>query len=201
MGDRKLRRRLTVWYIYIIISPGCGHSSHAVREAAGRVHNAGQVQAGTNQVLDTKIFFRVTQYIFRSQLEYETFLKNYELNQYVYLNMVGISAFQKSSEYFLPFCHHSLFQRAMRHADNMVWVKKYMNGRYVKNKFEYERISVYYSGALVGGRGVNVFLCTFVASKSINMCQLRSAKWLYFFCTQLRCIFANFIGSNRLILK
>ena len=46
---------------------------------------------------------RVTQYIFRSQLEYETFLKNYELNQYVYLNMVGISAFQKSSEYFLHF--------------------------------------------------------------------------------------------------
>ena len=55
----------------------------------------------------------VTQYIFRSQLEYETFLKNYELNQYVYLNMVGISAFQKSSEYFLPFCHHSIFRRAM----------------------------------------------------------------------------------------
>ena len=35
---------------------------------------------------------------FRSQLEYETFLENYELNQYFHLNMVGISAFQKSSE-------------------------------------------------------------------------------------------------------
>lgn len=32
----------------------------------------------------------------RSQLEYETFLENYELNQYFHLNMVGISAFQKS---------------------------------------------------------------------------------------------------------
>ena len=36
--------------------------------------------------------------LFRSQLEYETFLENYELNQYFHLNMVGISAFQKSSE-------------------------------------------------------------------------------------------------------
>ena len=68
-----------------------------------------------------------------------------------------------------------------------------------KNKFE--RISVYYSGALVGGRGVNVFLCTFVASKSINMCQLRSAKWLYFFCTQLRCILAYFIENIGILFE
>ena len=82
---------------------------------------------------------------------------------------------------------------------HVVWVKKYMNGICVKNKFE--RISVYYSGALVGGRGVNVFLCTFVASKSINMCQLRSAKWLYFFDSKIRCILAYFISSNWLILE
>ena len=82
----------------------------------------------------------------------------------------------------------------------MLGVKKYMNGRCVKTSLK-GSISVYYSGALVGGRGVNVFLCTFVASKSINMCQLRSAKWLYFFCTQLRCILAYFIENIGILFE
>ena len=116
--DRMLRRRLTVWYIYIIISQGCGHGSHAVREAAGRVHNARQVQAGTNQVLDTKLFFSLTICSLCNNTIYfqePTGVRNIleELwAQSVCLSEHGWNiCLPKIKWVFSSFCHHTRFQR------------------------------------------------------------------------------------------
>ena len=38
---------------------------------------------------------------FRSQLEYDTFFKNYELNQQLYFDMAGIRTFEDTSKLYI----------------------------------------------------------------------------------------------------
>ena len=165
-------------YLHYNISSGCGHGSHAVREAAGRVHNAGQVQAGTNQVLDTKLFFSLTICSLCNTIYFQEPTGVRNILEELWAQSVCLS--EHGWNFGLPkikWVFSSILPPqyiSKSHADNMVWVKKYMNGRCVKNKFE--RISVYYSGALVGERSkcIFVYFCCVKIHKyvSIEECEV-----------------------------
>ena len=72
------------------------------RQAACRVHSSWQIQVGPNKVsppLSGEDVFMI--WYSRSQLEYDTFFKNYELNQQLYFDMAGIRTFEDTSKFWV----------------------------------------------------------------------------------------------------